>query len=260
MTVAGLPAARSRPRPRAAAWRARARRRPQLVAEVVAAAAWVLLLAHPLAVAAGVHTHAHATLASWVGMAAAMMLPSAIPAARHVGLNSLCWRRHRAVATYVAAYLAVWAAYGAVALAVAALWRPPLALVLAGAAAWPLTRWHARAFVACHRTVPLRPAGWPATRSVLRFALRNAGGCVGTCWVLMLVMVAAPPVTHLAWTVALAVVVAVQKTAWRPRRPVRATAAAFAGAALVTLPGGALLAAVAAAGVTAVAARVVRTS
>ena len=222
----------------AGASRPRRATRPQLVAEVVAVGGWVLLLAHPLAVAAGVHAHDRPTLASWTVMAAAMMLPGAIPAARHVAVNSLRWRRHRAVALYVAAYVGVWVGYGAVVVPASRAWRPPLAAVLAVAAAWQLTPWHRRAVRDCHRTVPLPPTGWAATKGSLRFGARNARACVGTCWASMLVMVAAPADSHLVWAVVLALAVFAQKTARRPRRTARGLGAAFGLGALVTTAGG----------------------
>ena len=245
MTVAGVAAGPAR-RP--------LRDRPRLAAEVAVAAAWALLLVHPLAVAAGVHAHERPTLGSWTVMAAAMMLPAAIPAAHHVAVNSLRWRRHRAVATYVGAYLAVWVAYGAVLVALPA--RPPLPVALAVAAAWQVSPWQARALRACHRTVPLPPTGRRATRAVLRFGGRNAAACVATCWALMLVMAAAPAATHLAWTLALGVAVAAQRVARRPRHAARVVGAGSAAAAAVALAGGTAAALVGAAVVLAAAAAV----
>ena len=53
----------------------------------------------------------------WVLMSVAMMGPAALAGVRHTGLNSLRWRRGRAMAEFAVAYLAVWAIFGAVALA-----------------------------------------------------------------------------------------------------------------------------------------------
>jgi predicted metal-binding membrane protein len=83
-------------------------------------------------------------LPSWMLMTVAMMGPSALIATRHVGLNSLRWRRQRAIAEFSAAYLAVWAAFGLLVLAAAAFvpsvpGPAALAVVLAAAAAWQLT-------------------------------------------------------------------------------------------------------------------------
>ena len=101
---------------------------------------------------------------SWVLMSVAMMGPAALAGVRHTRLNSLRWRRGRAMTEFAAAYLAVWAIFGAVALTVvAALPGGPgtvaLAIVLALAAAWQLTPLKRRWLRDCHRSVPLPPQG-----------------------------------------------------------------------------------------------------
>jgi predicted metal-binding membrane protein len=234
--------------------------RPQAVAEAVAVAAWLALVelhagpahhaapgsfhAHlhavPAAAAAGAATPWSAVVAGlpgWVLMAAAMMVPAAIPAARHVAVNSLRRRRHRAVGEFLAAYLAVWAVAGA--LALAALWRwpprgPALAIALAVAAGWQVTPWHRRAVNACHRTTPLPVSGRAAVRGTTRYGLRYGLACLGSCWALMAVMAVATT-GHLAWTVALGAVVAAQKLLVRPRRTARVVAVLLAVAAVSAL-------------------------
>ena len=205
--------------------------RPRLVAEAAIAVAWLLVLSHPLAVAAGVHHHEGTTYASWLVMSAAMMLPAALPAVQHVAVNSLRRRRHRAVALYVAAYLGVWAIVGAV--VVASPWRPGAVVALAAAAAWQLAPWQRRFLRWCHRTVPLPVNGWAATRGSLRFGLRNAAPCVGSCWALMLVAVAVPGT---AWMAALTAAVGVAKTDRRPVATSRRIGYTLVVATLVALP------------------------
>lgn len=251
MTTAALP--------RRVTVRDRLRVRPQLVAEVVAVLAWTALFAlhsgpvhdaaagslhaalHavPAAATAGAGTVAGAVAAGlpgWVLMVAAMMVPSAIPAARHVAVNSLRRRRHRAVAEFLAAYLLVWTIAGVVALSVLWRWHPgrwAVPVALAVAAAWQLTPYHRRWAADCHRTTPLPPTGRAAVRGTVRYGLRHGRACLGSCWALMAVMAVATT-GHLAWTVALGAATAAQKLLVRPRRTARVVAAALAVAALGT--------------------------
>ena len=178
----------------------------------------------------------------WVLMSVAMMGPAALAGVRHTGLNSLRWRRGRAMAEFAAAYLAVWAIFGAVALTVvAALPGVPgtvaLAIVLALAAAWQLTPLKRRWLRDCHRSVPLPPQGRKAELGALRFGLRNGLSCLGSCWCLMLVMSVAPAY-HLLWMLALTVVVTAEKLMERPRYVTRMAAAAMAITAVVVRFGG----------------------
>ena len=105
----------------------------------------------------------------WTLMVVAMMVPAALPAVQHVAVNSLRWRRRRAVATYLAVYTVIWVAFGAVLIAVSPLWsgvdgRLVLAVALALAAGWQLTVHKRRALRDCHRPSPLPPRGRRATR------------------------------------------------------------------------------------------------
>lgn len=226
------------------------RDRPALLAEAGIAAAWLALVLSPahggIAHRHGSHHHVHAlaggssslvaTLPLWALMTAAMMLPAALPAVRHVALNSFRWRRPRATLEFTAVYLAVWIAAGAALLALARTWAPVsdqlvLALVLATAAAWQLTTAKRRALNACHLPSTLPPRGWRATAGVARFGLRNGGACVGSCWATMLVMAVAPS-AHLPWMAALTGLVASEKLSRHPRRAT-ARGAALLGAAAV---------------------------
>ncbi len=179
----------------------------------------------------------------WVLMIVAMMGPAALAGVRHTGRNSLRWRRGRAMAEFSAAYLAVWTAFGLVALAAVA--RVPgipgsaaLGIVLAAAAAWQLSPLKRRWLRDSHRSVPLPPRGWRAERGALRFGLRNGLSCLGSCWCLMLVM-AVEPGGQLLWTAALAGVVTTERRLEKPRRATRLAAAALgiaaAGAAAAAL-------------------------
>ena len=88
---------------------------------------------------------AGASVAMWALMIVAMMLPTALPAVRHVAANSLRRRRPGAMATFAVVYLLIWVAFGALVIAVAPAWssvdRSAVAAgALALAAAWQLHR------------------------------------------------------------------------------------------------------------------------
>jgi predicted metal-binding membrane protein len=208
------------------------RRRPEHHAIVTIALAWAAVGVMHLAAPGGAAT----TPALWIAMSAAMMGPAALPAARHVALNSLRRLRRQAVLTFFTGYVAVWMVFGVVALPAAAVVQgatgadAALAGALALAALWQLLPYRRSYLRACRRTVPLRPRGWRATLSCLRFSVRYGVGCVGVCWPLMLVMAV---LVHagLAWMVALTVAAALARA---PRRSYT-LAAGFAVAAAATV-------------------------
>jgi predicted metal-binding membrane protein len=171
-------------------------------------------------------------VAPWALMVVAMMLPSALPAIRHVSVGSLRWRRRRAMVTFVLGYLGTWTAFGAATLFVLDAW-PALdtdvvaagALALAGA--WQLTPFKRRALSDCHRRSPLPPRGWRATSGVLRFAWLNSLACIRSCWALMLAMALARSMT-LFWMVAITGIVTIEKFAAKPRQATRVSAVLLA--------------------------------
>ena len=210
---------------------------------VTAAVAWLLLAALHLAAASGWMARLRwsptsrdvAAIAEWAVMAAAMMLPVAVPAVRHVAQNSLRRRRRRAVAELLAGYLAIWIGFGPPALivttAISRFVAP--AFVLAGtlvvAAGWQLSPWSRTFRRRCHRTVPLPPTGLAATVGAVRFGLRHGAACAGVCWPLMLV---AAVLLHagIVWMAVLAALIAGQRLV--PRLG-RARVAAAAGLVLL---------------------------
>lgn len=211
--------------------------RPEWWLTAVAAAGWLGLLV--LAVAApGAHRPAGpGALPHWTLMSVAMMLPLALPAARHVGLNSLRSRRGRAMGLYAAAYLLVWVGFGVLALAVSApAVRSPTALavpaVLLLAAGWQLTPYKRRAILACRRTVPLPPVGRRADAACLRFGLLQAWRCVVSCWPVMLLMAVAGHL-HVAVMAALTAALLAEERSKRATDVLRPLAVAFAAAAVV---------------------------
>jgi predicted metal-binding membrane protein len=190
-------------------------------------------------------SQAAVSLPAWVLMTVAMMGPAALADVRYTGLNSLRWRRRRAMAEFSAAYLLVWTAFGLVALAAGEMMPgvpgpASLAAVLATAAAWQLSPFKRRCLRGCHRSLPLPPYGWRADIGALWFGLRNGLYCLGTCWCLMLVMIAAPG-GQLPWTAGLAGVITSERRLPRPRGTIRAVAALLGCATVAALAVGNLL-------------------
>ncbi len=184
-----------------------------------------------------------AGLPMWTLMAVAMMLPTAMPAVRHVAANSLYWRRRRAVVEFVVVYLGIWALFNALVLGVAMARAPggsSLALppALALAALWQWTPLKRRALRACHQPRALPAYGWRATAGVARFGLGNGGACLASCWAMMLIMAVAGPARP-AWMAALTALIAVEKLNLKPARTARRTGlllgAAATAAAVIAL-------------------------
>jgi predicted metal-binding membrane protein len=158
-----------------------------------------------------------AGLPFWIAMVAAMMLPSAVPVARFVTVNSLRRRRLRAAGEFVAGYLAVWVGFGAIAVALmpSTASRTVAAAVLVVAAVWQLTPAHRAVVRGCHRTWPLPASGVRAEVAAVRFGLAHGGNCVALCGCLMLAMCCAPG-PPLLWAAAVGLAAFVQKTTDRP--------------------------------------------
>jgi predicted metal-binding membrane protein len=183
----------------------------------------------------GVWRQAAAGLPSWLLMTVAMMGPAALPRIGHVGRASA--RRLPAMTGFAAVYLAVWAAFGlGVQAAAAAIPGVPgpraLAVTLAAAVAWQLSPFKRALLRACHRA--------PEIRAAPRHGLRYGLCCLGACWCLMLVMVAAPG-GQMYWLAGLAVLITVERAADDARGVTRNGAAALGVAAVATLAVGGLL-------------------
>ena len=149
-----------------------------------------------------------ALLASWAVMVVAMMLPLVREQARWLALRSLRRDSRRVVATFTAAYLALWVAFGAVAIALfepvrGSLWA--VASALAVAALWQHAPARRRLLRRCG--VQRAPAvhGTRAVADRVRAGLLAGRRCVGTCGPLMAPMAIAH---HPALMVGAALVVA----------------------------------------------------
>ena len=179
----------------------------------------------------------------WILMTTAMMLPSALPAARAISLTGKWKRRQRGPALFALGYLAVWSALGVVLLSAVRLIGPvitgPLAIsaALAGAAAWEATRWKRLALRGCHRLRSLPPDGWRADRAAVREGLRNGAWCTGSCALMMVPMALAPHAIGLPLMLVLSAVVWSQKLLIRAVDHLRRFAAVLALAAVVVLAG-----------------------
>ncbi len=162
-------------------------------------------------------------VATWVVMMAAMMLPAITPFT--IGLARLLGehpQRRRRLAALTAGYLAVWGVAGLAALGVVeafdALAGDPgpttgaAVLLLAGAYQFtPLKRW---CLVRCRSPLALVLRHGPrVTRSgagALATGLTHGVYCLGCCWALMLVLLAAG-VMSLVWMAVIAAVITVEK-------------------------------------------------
>lgn len=195
-----------------------------------------------------------ALFAMWAAMMAAMMLPSAAPA---IALYGGLVRKHAerggalpAVGIFVAGYLLAWTAFSAAAaLLQAALQHFMLldgmmasssaalsAALLAAAGLYQLTPLKDRCLSKCREPVAFFVTHWrPGAAGALRMGMHHGAYCVGCCAVLMLVLFAVG-VMHLAWIAALAVLVLVEKLL-----PGGRLAGRFAGVALIVLGLGMLL-------------------
>ncbi len=203
--------------PAAASWADWAGDHPEWWALGLSAGAWCGLLWRHAADPGGALCHtgpaagfADAIGASWrsgaltgmllgcVLMVIAMVPPMAVPLVRHVAARSFAVRRHRAVAGFLAGITGVWLLAAGAALIVLAgqPWVSAESHAAVGlgfllAAGWQFAPLKRRALLRCHRTVPLASAGWRADRDCLLFGAGYAGGCVGSCWAMMLAAVLA---------------------------------------------------------------------
>jgi len=122
-------------------------------------------------------------------MVVAMMLPLVIDALRWTATSSLWRRRHLALSEFLTGYFASWILLGLILIPIKkAGWldaRMSSALFLVTAAGWQLTPWHRRAVVACHRRLPLAPAGGKADLDCIGYGHTIGVSCLVSCWPLM---------------------------------------------------------------------------
>jgi len=183
-----------------------------------------------------------AFVAGWAVMMTAMMLPGAMPM---IALYGAIQRRAAdasvkgvPVAVFTLVYLAVWAASGIPAYGATVLGEglPPamvpyaVAASLVAAGAWQLSPFKQVCLRACRSPIGFLLGRWRAgVRGSLSLGWRHAVYCLGCCWALMLVLVAAGAMGF-AWVVLVAALVAAEKLAPRGEWVARA-----AGVGLVAL-------------------------
>lgn len=212
VSLSVAPAAQGRDVNRAGAWRRVRWQHPEWWLGFVVLTGWAgLAFAHTAEPDPAAATHhgaqgapAHVTgepltvtLLHWLAMAAATMLPTALPVIRDVALSSLWRRRLRSTVLVTSGFLAAWWTAGVVVLAavdplLAAL-DPGRVLVTAllATAAWELTATKRGLLRSCHRHPVLPPAGLRADTACLGTGLRLGGACCLACGPLMLTMAAA---------------------------------------------------------------------
>jgi predicted metal-binding membrane protein len=135
-------------------------------------------------------------LADWALMAGAMMLPLALPALQFTALNSLRFRRQRAMSLFLVAYTSIWLGFGIVAILFNWLMvdiagisqRLLLVEALAIAGFWQVSRPKMRALNSCSRAVSLRPLGLRADLSCVHYGVQTGWRCLRSCWALMMVL------------------------------------------------------------------------
>ena len=236
---------------------------PSVRAALVAVSllAWALLawmavdMAHPLlqlTMPGGAHWSAAnvaAIFVMWAVMMAAMMLPSAQPVVQAFVRLSLGRGEAARATAFVAAYLATWAAFSAVATALQWLlqrrgWVDPMIasrsnaldvvlLLVAGAYQFsPLKR---VCLARCRTPLGFLIGGWrPGLAGAFTMGLRHGLFCLGCCWALMALLFVGG-VMNIAWVAALALAVAIEKTAPRGERLSGVLGAALIVAGLVKL-------------------------
>lgn len=103
-------------------------------------------------------------------------------------------------------------------------------VVLAAAAAYELTTVKRWALNRCHRSRPLPPSGLRGVAGVARFAWISASGCVASCWLSMLAMLAAPGARPLVM-VGVTVAMTYERLTRRPRSGRQRVAVGYTGVA-----------------------------
>ena len=180
-----------------------------------------------------------AFVASWGVMMTAMMLPSALPM---IGLYAATQRGETAtaprgvpVAVFTLVYLAVWAASGVpVYLAHTGLmalspraFAYGVAAILLAAGVFQLSPLKQACLRACRSPLGFLLGHWRAgLRGSLALGWSHAMYCLGCCWALMVVLVAAGAM-GLAWVLLITAVVAAEKLLPRGEWIARATGGAF---------------------------------
>jgi predicted metal-binding membrane protein len=176
----------------------------------------------------------------WIVMMAAMMLPAAMPMILVFASAQARRQDHVAVPTwiFISGYMAVWAAVGLLVYVLVQLgselatmlapiersrWAPVmLGSTLAAAGLYQFTPVKNVCLSHCRSPLAFFAQHWRAGRlGALLMGLRHGGYCLGCCWALFAVMVAAG-IMSLAWMLLLTLVVFIEKALPQGRRAVPA--------------------------------------
>jgi predicted metal-binding membrane protein len=142
---------------------------------------------------------------AWSAMLAAMMPPLLAAQLRHVLARTLTRRRIRAVMLFLLGYLLMWLMAGAVltlaslllgSVAIAAA-VPPSAAAALIAVFWQATPLKQSSLNRCHGKPPLAAFGLRAEADAFGYGAAHGAWCIGSCWALMLLPLAAGPSLHL---------------------------------------------------------------
>lgn len=174
-------------------WRTFSWRYPEWWSLALSACAWLWMVSSSLSPH---HHHLASSLLldtrNWLLMVVAMMLPLTTESIRVTSSRSLWSRRHRAILGFIVGYLSLWLIAGVLTsmstMFVSQLGGRSLvfaALAFAMAAIWQLSGYRQRAWMSCHRTMPLAPAGWPAHRDCFCYGWGIGSQCLRTCWFTM---------------------------------------------------------------------------
>ena len=210
---------------------------PWLAICLLAGAAWAVTLTIARTMGNGTGTMGLTLapfLGAWLVMMAAMMLPSVAPVAvlwtRLIAGASAGSRRVARMSAFLAGYLLLWAAVGAVAFALlsgaerlvtaapaAAKWLGVVIFVAAGA--YQLTPWKDLCLRHCRSPIGalMYYVGFRGRGRDLRVGLHHGATCIGCCWGLMILLVAVGVMNVVAMA-ALAVVIFAEKL-WRYGKP-----------------------------------------
>lgn len=164
----------------------------------------------------------------WMAMTLAMMLPTAGPMIlTYADIAETAWRKRESIVSplvLVGGYLAVWLGFAlaaaavqlalmsGAAAAVPARWSLPLAaLLMIVAGLYQFSALKQSCLSACQHPFPFFFANWTdRAGGVFRLGLRQGLHCLGCCWALMALMLAAGAM-NIVWMAVLAIVMVTEK-------------------------------------------------
>jgi predicted metal-binding membrane protein len=195
-------------------------------------------------------------LVMWTLMMMAMMLPSAVSMLHtfvDVGRKMEPSRAPVDTLGFAGGYIIAWAGYGVLATLLqwgllearlvspmmesSSTWLGGTLLLVAGA--YQFTAWKESCLTGCRSPVSFIAQEWrPRFQGAMRMGWRHGLDCIGCCWVLMLLLFVLG-VMNLAWNVALAILVLLEKHMPQERWFLRATGTAFIAWGVILLATGA---------------------